>query len=249
MSDYFDALMVSSGLAAAPVPKTAAPAANDASDDIIEIDAAGEADAASTPMPQHRPSPPPDLPQDAGRVGKAKVSVSSAAAARSGEQAPPPAGSAPPRAPAPAPGHDAVRAALDWIAADPQHADEMHEPRTQSSAAVAATAAHAGQRSLAGFAVEDRATDPPQTTPRPDLAHDEADSHFAPAISSPSDRRTGARPADDEIVEVTIGAIHVHVDAPPQTIVPPPTPPQPASPPWDQPAARSGLSRRILRRL
>jgi hypothetical protein len=57
------------------------------------------------------------------------------------------------------------------------------------------------------------------------------------------------RPAThDETVEISIGAIHLRVDAPPpqtvaQTLAPPPRPPA------DRPPPRSSLTRRALRRL
>lgn len=62
-------------------------------------------------------------------------------------------------------------------------------------------------------------------------------------------RPSGTRqpPAKEEVVEVSIGAIHLRVDAPPpQTVVQAPAPPP--RPPPDRPP-RSTLSRRTLRRL
>jgi hypothetical protein len=60
-----------------------------------------------------------------------------------------------------------------------------------------------------------------------------------------------APPARDEVVEVSIGEIHVRVDAPPaQTVARPASTPAAGVPGATRPRhARSGLSRRALRRI
>jgi hypothetical protein len=68
------------------------------------------------------------------------------------------------------------------------------------------------------------------------------------AVSEHADRAAAASTVElphEEVVEISIGSINLHVEAPaPHTIVQPASRPQPAPEPR---AARSGLARRYLR--
>jgi len=141
-----------------------------------------------------------------------------------------------------------VRAAVRWIATDASTAGSV--PARESSSAPArddtrpipAATVRESAREAAPMVVE--AT----TTPR-------EPAHVLPpveAIRAAEPRQVHAAPlARDETVEISIGSIHVRVDAPPaQTIARPAMPPPVNNTPRvGAPPGRSALSRRALRRI
>jgi hypothetical protein len=74
---------------------------------------------------------------------------------------------------------------------------------------------------------------------------------FRASLVPPAPLPPAARPVRDDVVEVSIGAIHVRVDAPPaQTVARPALTPAASAPGAARPGpARSALSRRALRRI
>ena len=137
-----------------------------------------------------------------------------------------------------------VRAALQWVAADPQQPpsdppaqrrQEAREPPIDPARAVAMPAAssfvHAETRSPSADPLA-------ATPPRPDRFVRPVTA--VAAVPAPAER--------DERVEISIGAIHLRVDAPAaQTVARTPAPPPAAARPAPAPTApRSALSRRTL---
>ena len=125
-----------------------------------------------------------------------------------------------------------VRAAMQWVAADTQHARSVAQvvpPRGQSLPAPGEEAGVIPTTQTLG----ERGVDIPPQTP----------AHATPAVPDTPLAR-------DEVVEISIGAIHVRVDAPAQTIASPAaTPPAAARRGTTATPPRSALSRRALRRI
>ncbi|QQZ39407.1 hypothetical protein IF690_15155 [Pseudomonas sp. SK3(2021)] len=281
MSDYFGALMRSSGLTIGAATTDSAPPASTA--DLLETDIERSAPALQPPptlttQPQARPLPP----------------VATSAKPRSGREAEAPAARPTPpgqdtmadvdrrhdksgykdvlptavqaplaaasptdynTAAAQPPGHDVVRAVMQWVAADPQLATSrppretphaplaaldgaelpaMREPTsTLGSVPQARWPAQAPQHSVAQ-AVEAEQGPPRSATAVP------LKTAFAPT-PAPSDERG----------EISIGAIHLRVDAPPAQPLALARPAPAAAPRAGAPAStpRCALARRALRRI
>ena len=142
------------------------------------------------------------------------------------------------------PAHELVRAAMRWVAADPQHAPAVPERAGQEEPA----------SSLPGATVVEVLAPPPVHV---DLAELESRSLAIPADdyarpTTPVGSPVLDRPAHSERVEISIGAIHLRVDAPaPQTTARTPAAPPPPARSSQATAAssRSALARRSLRRI
>lgn len=277
MSDYFAALMRASGLftqaatptAGAPLelavetpvpvatptppPRPAPPIPRDM--DIRGRLATVDQPAVETPAPREMPV---DNPQEPGRPvanlqwdppaqfqPRAPIQSQPAAPAPQSEIGPHEQKDAPVRA------NDLMRAAMRWVAADPQAV----APRERAQTGLPETAA-------TGRSVLDvqRAESPHQPDPMrlPEVqAWKTAPRHdslsLPAALTQPATPRVEPEAAGREPeapLEISIGAIHLRVEAPaPQTVARPLAPPardqQPAAP---APSTRSGLSRRALRR-
>lgn len=175
----------------------------------------------------------------------------------------------------PPPVHSAVQAALAWVASDPRGRGDLGAVQVARAEGTVArdqgplndmedVAQRAGAVALpqgvevdvdvhdddgdddlpANAAVDRRST----ATPAAALAP-------APAVGR-YERRARAQSAQaqapaprEEVIEITIGAIHLHVDAPPQAGITPASTPPPAAPSLRSPTPRSALSRRALYRL
>ena len=158
----------------------------------------------------------------------------------------------------PALGQAVVRAAMQWVAADTQQVRSVAQvvpPRTQSLPALGEeTSVITTTQALRARGVDVQAQ-PPRAMPAALAAPDLAARELVTAQARPirAARPTPATPpvpvaplARDKVVEVSIGAIHVRVDAPAaQTVARPAATPRAAAatPP------RSALSRRALRRI
>ncbi len=159
-----------------------------------------------------------------------------------------------PQETAPDPGQAMVQAALRWVAAGDQTASSTIAPDITPSPPKAPQALAADQPSPPARSIVSRPLVEPAspTAKLPELA---MPTRAAPIRQMEAKEQAlppvrGTRRADsrEETVEVTIGAIHLRVDAPPpQTVVqsPLPTPRSTA----DRPPPRSALSRRALRRI
>jgi hypothetical protein len=142
------------------------------------------------------------------------------------------------------PAHELVRAAMRWVAADPQQAPTLAERARQEERA----------SSLPGATVVEVLTLPPAHV---DLTELESRSFAIPADAcaraiTPVGSTLLERPAHSERLEISIGAIHLRVDAPaPQTTArTPAVPPTPTrSPQAATASSRSALARRALRRI
>lgn len=284
MSDYFDSLIRSSGLTVgSSMPTRLAPPVSRPS--LVEIDIqhsvpvtqplpasssqpatlpkAG-AIANEAPASQREFDPPPARPMAAISQARALADGPLASDGHAAgvhlrtQQAEPPIPSVAPAAPVPPPqAHALVRAAMQWVAADPQQASpepwasaprerfvaptEPARPHAVISTPVAK--AEAGPQSAPPAQVQPLAHPlaPGEDTPR--RPGTPATPLAAPVTASPSPR--------DELFEISIGAIHLRVEAPtPQTVArvpPPPSAAQRAAGPTITP--RSALSRRALRRI
>jgi hypothetical protein len=250
--DYFGALLRSAGHA-----MTATPAVMQAAgDDLVEFDVEREA-----PRPEARreatPAPAPS------RTSALPPVVAPVALQRADGELPPlpfrdtqspathdvPSSPQTPLVDASPPLHAVVHAALTWVAADPR------------------------MRAMPGTSAQEDPPPPaafePSTPAQPAEDASEEIEHLAPAHAdapdtlpaqrprnatrATSERRarssTPAAPPREEVIEISIGAIHLRVDAPaPQTIVAAPAP-APAAAPVRAPTPRSPLSRRALYRL
>jgi hypothetical protein len=160
-------------------------------------------------------------------------------------------------------GQALVRAAMQWVATDTPQArivPQVEPPSEQPLAArgnetrvVASMPAPRDRRAERQAQPQD---DPLAAAPAPDRSIRKAVAPQAVAIHSthpaPASPQMPVVPGDrDEVVEVSIGAIHVRVDAPvAQTIArPAAAPPAAARRTPTSPSQRSGLSRRALRRI
>jgi len=129
-------------------------------------------------------------------------------------------------------GRTVVQAALRWVAAAPKQAQSENQP---SSAPVDATTANRPGTERTAFAIDRESNDKRAASPETSLRQHPEDASPLPArirpsepalaggveravgrasdVASPANRPTLAKPRD-ETVEVSIGAIHVRVDAP-----------------------------------
>lgn len=158
-----------------------------------------------------------------------------------------------------------VRAALKWVAGDPHTIADRREIAQQVIGAPRAPAAATTTRmSQPGTVAIEKteivgidAAPRMQVAPRDPGADLATEAIRAPAQNvTPAARIVAGEPAApgrvapatvaDEIVEISIGAISVRVDAPVLQALP--APPRPARIPSERPAAVSALSRRALRR-
>lgn len=154
----------------------------------------------------------------------------------------------------PSSGPALVQTALRWIAAGERITDEASESSpTPPPLRASSEPPDAHERSAAASTIT---PDPPAPamplTPVPERAPMRAQPRAAPeataSLREPAADRRAAVPGfpREEVIEVSIGAIHVRVDAPPAVAV---TPTPPAPQPAVTPAPRSGLSRRALWRI
>ena len=263
-TDYFGALLRSSGRPVdglAPVPEPTSPPlpTSPASPgaDLVEINAAHEAQrpGPGTPAAQkQQPAAPPRkaaasaaAPVDEHRRPDALVQEVLAGSHRARPAAPEAIGLPPP------PLHAAVQAALAWVASDPRgrgDADAMQgvlaeSTRVQAEAPLNDTEEVARETDAVTPLRGDADDDGDEPPPDPVIGR-------RPATMPAADRRIHAAPAPpprEETIEITIGAIHLHVDAPPQAGIAPAPAPPPAGPSLRSPTPRSALSRRALYRL
>ena len=295
MSDYFGALIRSSGLTIADrTPPTAQHRPDISTPVDIDVESGTERAATAPPkagtQPQaattleasdsarqeRRPQPSPVPAERATGDPRHPVAPESDAANkvrphRGSESTPGEEPTQPADAPSallhPVLGQIAIRAAMRWVAAEPgddraqRAAVSMITPPTQQlSPPIAREPAH--ERASPALRDETPLAAPPGI-PRPirAAAPEAVDAH-APVPTAAPERL--ARPAvvradpiaapilHDEPVEISIGAIHVRVDAAPaQTVARTPAPPAAAQPRSHdgRPRERSGLGRRALRRI
>ncbi|MEO6408205.1 MAG: hypothetical protein ABIO45_05565 [Burkholderiaceae bacterium] len=148
-----------------------------------------------------------------------------------------------------APAHEVVRAAMRWVAADPQQAAPTPAASEHAWHEEAAAAPQAHTTVVAVLTPPPARSEPAESVaPRAMVV--QADARLTP--TPPAAAETFAAPAHDERFEISIGAIHLRVDAPaPQTVARTAPAPSPAArsahvaptPP------RSALARRALRRI
>lgn len=291
MSDYFGALMRSSGLAvggAAPVvvPQADRPPAMEV---VVEqrvapaaeppvTPAAREAVGVAAPIPAPPAPPVPTVPpaqqppteRDTARRESvlpeapqpAAMPTSPAVAAAAPNMSATEIGEVPPPQPTAqaVAAHALVRAAMQWVAAGPQqdHARSLavDMPGHERAATMRARGEHAE--------IRERHTrtsgEPGERSPADHHAHaNPATDARPPATARPLARAAEREPTPiapptprDEPVEISIGAIHLRVDAPAaQTVArTPPAPPAAASRAASTPRTeRSALARRALRRI
>ncbi len=277
MNGYFGALMRASGMPIAGRAPALAPVESPVLEANVEVSQAPmPAHTVSTPStPQHvvrpihvhtpvAPPAPAASPADNSHVAAAKLASlerSDSPAAKDAADAVPASRTIEP--PKPPLGQALVRAAMQWVATDtsqPRRVAQVDPPSEQPVAArgnearvVASMPAHRDHRAEPQAQPQDDAT---VVAPVPDTSVREPAAPQAIAIHSihpaHASRQMPAVPVDrDEVVEVSIGAIHVRVDAPvAQTIArPAATPPSMARRTPTSPSQRSGLSRRALRRI
>lgn len=166
-------------------------------------------------------------------------------------------------------GHSLVRAAIRWVAAGTPEArpDRAVGPTGDSEPAIPAgrhstfiahpdistTATMRPHRDEDGGKVESvkRAPATPAPSDVPADVPPRKPVQIQASLVSPPPAAPVAPPAHDEIVEVSIGTIHVRVDAPPAQTVARPAPMPAGSVPGAAASrpARSALSRRALRRI
>lgn len=264
---YFGALLRAAGWpagGAAPPRAGASPAA-----DLTEIDSERDVQSTEPRSPVAQPQQP--LPPSALRNATAR-SESDTEAPQPGTAAaepPPDQRDAQPAAPearalAPLPLHAAVQAALSWVASDPQgRADASVARMLVAESTVVQTQADISE--IEEKAQEAQGTEPdmPMQPMQGDIDDEGMPSpssralvhRHAPAPRAERHMRAAPAPAPrEEVIEITIGAIHLHVEAPPQAAIAAPAPaaapaPPPAAPSLRSPAPRSALSRRALYRL
>jgi hypothetical protein len=281
MSDYFGALMNSSGLAAAARP-SALPAAGLSSADVDIVETDGIREMAADPATPTTPpaAPPAQAPAMSDRTAEREIAPTiqvapsvagapasmqaSAAETNDAATAPTPADArmqvAPAAAAPPAPAaavdvrsHAVVRAALDWVAADPQNAARSRPPTAAATAPARLLPSPAKPLPEAPpRIVVDQVRIPTVAVAPPTNAVQPAPiPHDRPREQVRSGAHAAASAAPDEIVEISIGAIHVRLDTPaPQTVAAAtPVPASPTRPSSDRSVAHSGLARRALRRI
>jgi hypothetical protein len=274
MSDYFGALMRSSGLAvggATPIvsPRAEAPMALEVEGERPALRAEVSAWPTVVEAPRAAPqSPMPGvLPAQDGAAERAEPTREAAASdtpvptplpstsitTKATPPLPEPDAAGPPQAPVAA--QALVRAAMRWVAAGPHEvrtkSPVANEPKPQEATRVRSPDALREQRSPARD--ESRRSHPGRedasSAPGPALPALASRPLAPPPATLRPDPPTVASPRDDS-VEVSIGAIHVRVDAPAtQTVArTPPQPPTPRAANAPRPE-RGALSRRALRRI
>lgn len=277
MNGYFGALMRSSGLTVGARPSMVAAAEHGMTETSVERSADVAQPAASrvpspprqavAPIPTHDPAEvTPPAPRAADHAREARYGYGPTD--QVGDRAAVPVPASSPEAPTPSAAdpsmpldHAMIRAALKWVQAAP--------PRAQSADAVPSreqAPPSIGQEPSAIITTEvirERGGErqPQVTIVTPDTAvalYPAPDETASQVLANPSPRQAtpNAPPSvqpmvRDERVEISIGAIHVRVDAPPaQTIARPASSPPGAAPLAAPPASqRSALSRRPLRRI
>ncbi|MCY1535744.1 hypothetical protein D9M68_711630 [compost metagenome] len=287
MSDYFAALMRASNLFAdsaapaleaplefgmeVPVPSVPTePAPSTAISETRGAVAARELPAPTAPGPQPAPA---SLHHDdsspATSVRRGNIpqwQQAEPGAPRSEQQAPLPGIDPQHSQPRPPQADELVRAAMRWVASDPQlAAPVLQSPVQQSPVRRAAQPdiADTGSTRLAAVQpVTIAPVDRPGLEDAPGAVRAQvqvpmpvpAPETVPPQVAAPATLRTEPEApvaAAQEPLAISIGAIHLRVEAPAaQTVARPATPPAPAQRPT-APASptRSGLSRRALRRL
>lgn len=259
---YFGALLSAAGWPAGAAAPPRASASHGA--DLTEVDAEREVQAPAprgpVAQPQQPVSPSPSSKATARDEPEAEAPRPRATAAEAlpeQRDAQPAASEA--DAVAPPPLHAAVQAALSWVASDPQG-------RADISAAQMLVAESAVVQTQADISEIEQETQEAQGIDPEMPMQGDIDDEGMPSPSSRTlvPRRAPAPRAErhmraspvaaprEEAIEITIGAIHLHVEAPPQAtgVVPAPAPaPPPAAPSLRSPAPRSALSRRALYRL
>ncbi len=150
-------------------------------------------------------------------------------------------------------GPSRIRAALQWIAADPHSVDPGNTALQRTPPVDSALPPWPTGPSLADGPSAPHS--PPALLERTDTAPVRSHAIEAwlrePALPSQASRRVGDQDdAGGGLVEVSIGAIHVRVDAPPaQTRLAPPAPAAAAQRAPNRPASRDAVARRLLRRI
>ncbi|MEW6371125.1 MAG: hypothetical protein AB1584_09325 [Pseudomonadota bacterium] len=255
MSGYFEALMRASGMPAAEVTqghKRPAPDAGPASFALEDGDATDQAAAspralapaaapppapavqaparqASAEAPARRPAPQPAVAGEPAGTRPASQPQPGAVGLHIGQPAPAPAPPVSP--PVPALVHPLARAAMDWVARDeptPVRKDVAAAPLPPVRTPLAEGAGPVRHAALAA--------------PRHEITGDTGARSVAGSGT--------AAPAAEERVEVTIGAIHLRVEAPAANTVTSGAPQPPAAGAVSPPATAHGsLARRSLRRI
>jgi len=275
VSDYFGALLRSAAALAAPARPPTPASAVAPGDDLVERDC--DADAAAPPgeraparaEPAHEPAAQPvawpaatlDADAPAHRDGVAQQRFAAPSVRPDLQPAAPPAAPLPQRE-GPALAHPLVRAALRWVAADPQALPAQAQPALPTHLAAPPHAAPSPEAEPAVAPVQPVA--PPADAGRAAAAPrrpqgmrevgDIGDIELTlPALPRRRGAPEGAAPwpveaAPRPTIDLHIGTIHVAVDAPPPRAVLPP-PAQPAPRPPAPAAERSGLFRMRLPRL
>jgi hypothetical protein len=280
MSDYFAALMRASNLFAssaapsleAPLefgvevpapPLPAAPAPHPVRLETRAAVAASEQSMPAAPVAQPAPARPRrDDGRPATSVRQGNIpqwQQAETEAPRSEQQGPLPGAPQQNSQPRPPQADELLRATMRWVASDPQ----LAAPRQQRPVPPAAQPEILDSSDARLATVQPRAIAPvaqPHLQDAPDAARVPVQAAVpepmtvAPQIAAPATLRAEPEAqvaAAEEPLEISIGAIHLRVEAPaPRTLARPAAPPAPVQ----QPAApasptRSGLSRRALRRL
>lgn len=156
-----------------------------------------------------------------------------------------------------------VRAAMQWVAADPLQTRSVAQVEPPPAPSVVAVTAQARTVTPTRQPLREAALEHDEQEPAAALAHPvtpaETGKREPMPVPSLAIRPTRSvpmtppepltPPAHDEVVEVSIGAIHVRVDAPAAQTIARPAPAPPAAPRAAALAPRSTLSRRALRRI
>lgn len=264
MGDYFGALLRSAGVAPARAGDGGTPAPRVA-DIGVEVETIAAADGGTAEVQRDAVEEGSSTPS---AVQGTRMAVQPAVAQQSAAPASP---ATQPKQPADAPEgalHPAVRAALHWVAADPEAARESSPPAPRRltpaprpSARPSAIAQPASRfDSESEPSPSPRAPAPPVGRPPQAEANGAlADTPFAPRFGTASDglvaeldvafdplpqrepgrsRNAAHSSAQHEQVEISIGSIHVRVDPPPPAVVAATPPPLPQPVPQRTGAAR-----------
>jgi hypothetical protein len=269
MSDYFGALMNLSGVAARPAPMTgqvAAPAPDVVELDVVREVAPAHAAPAAEPRGSVAPRAIPAMPPPIETKGQPQSQPARPAATMPTIVLSP----APTSAVAPAEetrvssvtpepiSRRLIRAATKWVAADPQVLATLaatEQPARRSDpvpAALQDRVVPPGRERSASSRHEPNATTTTDAAPAPARIIEPPSRVIEAARDVFAEPRAAARSiptmVQEETVEVSIGAIHVHVDAPPQAVKPAPEM-VPVRAPVAAARAGSALARRALRRI
>lgn len=144
------------------------------------------------------------------------------------------------------PGLTLIQAALRWVATGEAEAERMPGQPPAPASALPPSSAQARPEGIVYTgqpALEERPLGTPNPPPaQPTYLKPQESRAFIRAAAA--ERQKAPRLATEETIEVSIGTIHVRVDAPP-----PPAPSAPAPNPANTQPPRSGLSRRALWRI